>query len=187
MPLIVDLDERYRGWCRILVAKIRLADGKVVTREIEDHGAAAAILPYDVARRTAIVIRQVRAPVLYAGKAGMIEPIAGLIDPGEEAIDTARREALEEAGVRVHDIEPLATFWTMPGLSTERMTFFLAQYDDGDRTGTGGGVDDEAIEVIEIGLGALAALIEQGDAVDLKMFTLLQALRTRRPELFTPA
>ena len=181
---LVEVETTYRGWCRVLVARIRLAGGKVVTREIEDHGNAAGILPYDPVRRTAIVIRQVRAPALYAGQTNMIEVVAGLIDAGEDATETARRETIEEAGLRLTAIEHVATVWTMPGLSTERMALFLGQYGEVDRLGPGGGVDDEEIDVLEIGLDELAAMVDAGDPLDMKVFALLQALRLRRPELF---
>jgi nudix-type nucleoside diphosphatase (YffH/AdpP family) len=184
---LVDVETKYRGWCRLFVATIRLADGKTITREIEDHGNAAGVLPYDPVRRCAIVIRQLRAPALYAGEANMIEVVAGLIDPGEDAIETARREAVEEVGLRLTAIEHVTTVWTMPGLSTERMALFLGQYGEADRHGPGGGIDDEVIDVTEVGLADLAAMIDRGELVDLKLFTLVQTLRLRRPELFTPA
>ena len=57
------------GWARLLIATIRLADGHTVEREIEDHGEAVCILPYNPVRRTAILVRQMRAPVLFAAGA----------------------------------------------------------------------------------------------------------------------
>ena len=78
---LVDLETRFSGWCKILVATIALPDGRTFTREIEDHGRAACVLPFDTARRTAIVIRQLRAPVLYAAQRhDLFEAIAGLIN-----------------------------------------------------------------------------------------------------------
>ena len=47
---------------------IAMPDGTVVTRAIEDHGNAVAVLPYDPVRRTAILVQQMRAPALYAAK-----------------------------------------------------------------------------------------------------------------------
>src|SRR5205085_2230228 len=83
---IIEVETKYRGWCRLLLTRIRLSGGGVVTREIEDHGRAACLLAYDPRRRTAVVVRQLRAPALYAAqKEYLIEAIAGLIDEGEEA------------------------------------------------------------------------------------------------------
>jgi len=44
---IVNLEIKYRGWARFLVADVRLPDGQTIRREIEDHGAAVAVLAYD--------------------------------------------------------------------------------------------------------------------------------------------
>jgi nudix-type nucleoside diphosphatase (YffH/AdpP family) len=187
-PEIVATEEKYRGWCRVMVATIRLADGSTIRREIEDHGAAAAVLPYDPERRVALVIRQLRAPVLHeGGDASLIEVPAGLIDPGEDAATTARREAMEEVGVRLGALELAVTAWTMPGISTERMPLFLGQYTKKDLIGAGGGEGSEQIEVLELPLSELARMADDGRLSDLKTFTLLQTLRLRRPELFTPA
>ncbi len=39
-----------------------------------------------------------------------------------------RREALEEGGLRLGALEHVATVWSMPGVSTERMALYLAEY-----------------------------------------------------------
>jgi nudix-type nucleoside diphosphatase (YffH/AdpP family) len=182
---IISAEPRYRGWSTLLLAKIRLPDGRVVTREIEDHGSAASVLPYDPSRKTAIVVRQTRAPLLYKAAHGdLIEAIAGMIETSEAPEACARREAEEEAGLRLGSLEHVTTGWTMPGISTERMALFLAQYSASDRIGAGGGVDDEGIEVIEIGLSALAAMADAKELTDVKTLVLVQTLRLRRPDLF---
>src|SRR5256885_17801 len=185
---IIQAETKYRGWCRLLLATIRLSGGEVVTREIEDHGRAACLLAYDPHRRTALVVRQLRAPVLYTTqKEYLIEAIAGLIDEGEEPEKCARREAVEEAGLRLTSIEHVTSAWTMPGISTERIDLFLGEYSQSDRVGPGGGDVDESIEVIELTLAELATMAEAGALTDLKTLLLFQTLRARRPELFTPA
>jgi hypothetical protein len=74
----------------------------------------------------------------------------------------------------------------MPGISTERMTLYLAAYGPADRVADGGGVaaEGEDIAVVELTLKALAELMERGALVDMKTLALTQALRLRRPELF---
>lgn len=185
---IVSVEPKYRGWCTLYIATIRLADGRTITREIEDHGAAACVLPYDPLRRTALLIRQLRAPPLHvAGEAAIIEAPAGLIDPGEDAPTTARREAMEEVGVRLTTLEQVSNAWTMPGISAERMPLFLGTYAQQDRVGAGGGESGEQIEVVEMALDELATMADAGTLADLKTFALVQSLRLRRPELFIPA
>jgi nudix-type nucleoside diphosphatase (YffH/AdpP family) len=186
MPEIVSVDVRHKGWAKFLIASVRLADGQVVTREIEDHGNAVCVLPYDPVRRTAIVIRQFRTPVLYAGEHTLlIEAIAGLRE-GDDAAACARREAMEEAGLRLQTVEPIVRGWSMPGISTERMDLFLAAYTTADRVAAGGGLaeEHEDIEVIELPLKTLAAMADAGEVSDMKTFALVQTLRVRRPELF---
>jgi NUDIX domain len=61
-----------------------------------------AQLPYDVERRSALVVRLFRAPVLVAsGEEMSEEACAGMIE-NEDADTTARREAYEELGVDLH-------------------------------------------------------------------------------------
>ncbi|MGA3064725.1 MAG: NUDIX hydrolase [Methylocystis sp.] len=103
-----------------------------------------------------------------------------------DCITAARREALEEAGLQLRSLERIATVWTMPGISTERMTLYLAAYGLEDRIAEGGGVsaEHENISVVEIGLGDLAKLMDAGELVDMKTLALTQALKMRYPELF---
>ena len=183
---LVNLETRFSGWCKILVATIALPDGRTFTREIEDHGRAACVLPFDAARKTAIVIRQLRAPVLYAAQRhDLFEAIAGLID-GDTPAAAVKREAMEEAGLRLRAVEHVTTSWTMPGLSTERMDLFFAEYTAADRIAAGGGLasEHEDIEVLEMPLRDVAAMIDAGRDVDIKLLALVQTLRLRRPELF---
>ncbi len=92
---------------------------------------------------------------------------AGKIADHADSITAAKREALEEAGLQLRSLECIATVWTMPGISTERMTLYLAAYWPTDRITRGGGVatEHENISVIEIELGKLAELISDSQRV----------------------
>src|SRR5918911_2185099 len=62
---ITDLKTVHTGWAKFLIASVRLADGRSFRREIEDHGAAACVLPYDAERRMAGLVRQLRGAVFF--------------------------------------------------------------------------------------------------------------------------
>jgi nudix-type nucleoside diphosphatase (YffH/AdpP family) len=184
-PEIVATEIKHRGWTTFLVATIRLPDGSTVNRVIEDHGNAVCVLPYDPVRRTAILVQQLRAPALYAAEQlHILEAIAGSIDAGEDPASSARREAVEEAGLQLRALDLVAKASAMPGVSTEQMDLFLGEYSAADRVSAGGGIDGENIEVLEIPLAKLAAMADSGALHDMKTLLLLQTLRLRRPELF---
>lgn len=175
----------HEGHSKLFILTLRMPDGRSVRREVEDHGAAVCVLPYDPERRTALVVRQLRAPVLFAAQQeALCEAIAGIIESADPQ-DCARREAFEEAGLRLGTLEPVGAVWTMPGVSTERMHLYLAVCREADRAGPGGGVDDdEETEVVELALRELAAMADSGRLDDLKTLVLVQTLRLRQPGLF---
>ena len=186
MPKIVTRHGAHRGYLNIEAVQFRLDDGSLIEREIESHGEAVAVLPYDPARRCALLVRLFRAPVFTStGEDAIIEACAGMIDD-ETAEVAARREAVEELGVELDQLELVARVWSSPGVSTERQTLFLAKYTAANRTGPGGGVaaEHEGIAVIERSLNDLADDLERGVMVDGKLVTLLLALRLRQPGLF---
>jgi nudix-type nucleoside diphosphatase (YffH/AdpP family) len=182
---ITGVETIHAGHSRLLMLTIRLPDGRTMRREVEDHGRAVCVLPYDPERRTAILVGQLRAPALFAAKQEeTLEAIAGIIESSNPE-ECGRREAWEEAGLRLQRLEPVATAWTMPGVSTERMHLYLAVYRYADRAGPGGGVDEhENTTAIELGLGKLAAMVDDGRLDDMKTILLVQTLRLRRPDLF---
>jgi nudix-type nucleoside diphosphatase (YffH/AdpP family) len=144
------------------------------------------VLPYDPARRVAILVRQFRVPVFMVNQAeDTLEAIAGILE-SDDPFACARREAMEEAGLRLTRLEPVASAWTMPGVSTECMHLYLAPYAEADRVGPGGGLaqEHEDTRVMELTLSGLAALADAGRLDDMKTLVLVQTLRLRRPDLF---
>jgi ADP-ribose pyrophosphatase len=98
-----------------------LADGTLHKRETVVHPGAVVILPLVDAEHV-VLIRNYRIAV----DEELIELPAGTIDPGEDPLETARRELIEETGYRADDFRRLREFWVSPGILSERMHLFLA-------------------------------------------------------------
>jgi nudix-type nucleoside diphosphatase (YffH/AdpP family) len=183
---VLKLVTVHEGWASFRVASVELSDGTVIRREVEDHGRAVAVLPYDPERKVAMLARQLRVPLLVAAdEQESLEVPAGILESGDPAA-CARREAAEECGLDLGMLEHVVTAWTMPGISTERIDLFLAAYAADHRNGHGGGLADEHenIVCVEFALVDLAAMADRGEINDMKTFTLILALRLRHPELF---
>jgi len=168
------------------------ADGTWTTQEREtyDRGDGATILLYDVYARTVLLTRQFRLPA-YVNEHpdGMvIETAAGLLD--EDDPETAiRREAEEETGHPVGEVEHVFDVYMSPGSVTERLHFFAAPYVrgtvvDGSRAGLA--EEGEDIEVLELSFDDALDRIG-GDIVDAKTIMLLQWAALRGPFSTTPS
>jgi GDP-mannose pyrophosphatase NudK len=150
-------------------------------RETYDRGDGAGVLLYNRAQRTVILTRQFRFPVFAHGEAGyLIEVVAGKLD-GDHPVTTARKEAEEESGYRVHDVELVMSAYMSPGSVTEKLSLFLAEYDAGSKVSSGGGLEDEGedIEVLELGIDQALRMIETGEIADAKTIMLLQHVRLK--------
>lgn len=91
-------------------------------REIVEHPGAVAVVAVDQNGYVALV-RQLREPA----RKRLLELPAGTAEPGEEPLETARRELREECGLSGGDWRELAAFWTTPGFCRERMHLYAAE------------------------------------------------------------
>lgn len=146
------------------------------SRETYDRGNGATILLYDPSRRTVILTRQFRYPAFVNGHDDLlIEAPAGLLDNAEPEA-RIRAETEEETGFRVRDVRPIFDAFMSPGSVTERLHFFVGQYEPGDRTSSGGGneIEGEDIAVLEVGIDEALSMIGSGAIRDGKTIMLLQ-------------
>ena len=131
-----------------------------------------------------LLCRQFRFPAYVNGHPDgmLIETAAGLLDDGDPA-NAIRREAGEELGVTVGELEHVFGVWMSPGSVTERLHSYAAPYTAADRTGPGGGVADEGedIEIVELDFDDALARIEDGRIADAKTVMLLQWAALRGP------
>ncbi|KOF12536.1 GDP-mannose pyrophosphatase [Ensifer adhaerens] len=146
------------------------------SRETYDRGNGATILLYDPRRRTVILTRQFRYPAFVNGHDDLlIEAPAGLLDNAEPE-DRIRAETEEETGFRVRDVRQVFEAFMSPGSVTERLHFFVGEYQPGDQTSAGGGneAEGEDIAVLELGIDEALAMIGSGAIRDGKTIMLLQ-------------
>ena len=107
-----------------------------IRREVLRRGAAVAVVLYDPDRDAVLLIEQFRIGAHVNGRPPWVtEIVAGLIEPGEDPADVARRETREEAGCEVLDLIPVYDYLVSPGCMDETVTLFCGRIDS---SGVGG-------------------------------------------------
>ncbi|WP_345799963.1 NUDIX domain-containing protein [Microbacterium sp. AZCO] len=154
------------------------ADGTTSTqqRETYDRGNGATVLLYDPERRTVLLTRQFRYPVYVNDHPDgmLVETAAGLLDDDDP--ETAiRREAEEETGLRIGEVEHVYDVYMSPGSVTERLHFFAAPYEASDRLQDRAGLAEEGedIELVELAIDEALQWIRDGRIQDAKTIMLL--------------
>ena len=146
-------------------------------REAYDHGNGAAILLYNKEKKSVIMTRQFRFPTyINENPSGMmIEVPAGLLD-GDNPHACIIKEVLEETGYQIEKAEKIYEAYMTPGSVTEKLYFFVGEYNDKMKVGEGGGVDGETenIEVLEFSFDESLKMVKSGEISDAKTIMLLQ-------------
>ncbi|MEU3653298.1 NUDIX domain-containing protein [Streptomyces sp. NPDC032161] len=179
--VIRDVELTSRGWhvLRRTTFDYRRRDGRWETqqRETYDRGNGAVVLPYDADRGCVLLTRQFRYPAYVNDHPDgmLIEAAAGLLD-GDTPLAAVRREAAEELGVALGPLTHVLDAYMSPGSVTERLHFYAAPYTSADRTGNGGGLeeDGEDIEVLELPFSEALSMVRDGRIADGKTIMLLQ-------------
>lgn len=178
---VASCETRFQGYFRIDSYQIRhrLFEGgwsEIMMREIFERGQAVAIVLYDPERDVLVLIEQFRPGVYAAVRTGqvdsvdspwLIEIVAGITGPDEAPEEVARREAMEEAGCTVGQLEPVCRIFASPGGSTETVSIFFAMVD----APAAGGVhgldhEHEDIRVILVNPDELYAWMDAGRIVN---------------------
>lgn len=160
------------------VFDFRRADGswQRQQRETYDRGDGAVLLLYQPLLRRVVLTRQFRFPAYVKGHHGMlVEAPAGLLDRAtpEQRI---RAEVEEETGYRIGGVRKVFEAFMSPGSVTEKLFFFVAEYDASSKVSQGGGIEAEGedIEVLELAFDEALAMIRRGEIIDGKTIMLLQ-------------
>lgn len=138
---------------------------------------AALILPYDPVRDRVLLVEQFRVGPTLRGDANpwALEPVAGMIDAGETPEQAARREAAEEAGLKVDAIVPMFSGYASPGNSSEYHYCMLALTDLPDRDSYFGGLADEA-EDLRLHVVTLDQALEMVETAEISVLPLIAML-----------
>jgi len=139
---------------------------------------AALVLPYDPATDRVLLVEQFRTGPFLRGdtRPWTLEPVAGLVDPGETPAETARREAMEEAGLTFDRLEPVIAGYPSPGATTEFFHCFIGicRLSDGEGPVAGGlPHEDEDIRVHVLDRTRAMDLVTSGEANVIPLVMLL--------------
>ena len=152
----------YQGFFRMCRYRLkhRLIEGgwsKVLTRECFDRGPAVAVLLYDPYKDAVVLVEQFRIGALESpASPWQLELVAGIVEEGESPEDVIHREAVEEAGSDVLELEYIAEYYPSPGGSNEKLFLYC------------GGIDST-------GLGGVHGLKEEGEDIWVQVFSRQEA------------
>jgi ADP-ribose pyrophosphatase len=157
----VDSRTVYRGrLLHVLEDAVRLPDGKDSAREYIRHPGAVMVVPL-TEDGNVVLVRQFRYPL----RRHFIEIPAGKMEPGEDPLDTARRELREECGVDAESWEHLATVHPCIGYSDERIELYLARC----LTRVAAGPEEgEFLEILEVRLEEALQWVREGRITEVK-------------------
>jgi nudix-type nucleoside diphosphatase (YffH/AdpP family) len=124
-----------------------------------------------------VLIEQFRVPSLIGRRRDdptttngwIIEVMAGMINENETADHAVIRETLEETGYRIKTPLLICKFFSSPGGTSERIFLYFAKVSEFDRPGKGGGLADEDIKVVQIGVKDLFDRLARGLIDDPKL------------------
>jgi nudix-type nucleoside diphosphatase (YffH/AdpP family) len=163
----------------------------IVKRAVFVSGDAVTVLPYDPVRDRVLCVEQFRVGPFARGdvQPWQLEPIAGRIDPFETAETAARRESVEEAGLVLGDLMPIAQFYPTPGAKTEYIYAYVALADLPDGAAILGGEASEAEDIKGhiLSFAEFADLVAQGEATTAPLLLSYYWLERERPKLMAEA
>lgn len=186
----VERDEPlYHGFFRLdrlrVTHRCFLGGEVTIERELYRRRDAVCVLPYDPALDCLVLIEQFRVGTLdHPRSPWQLELVAGLVEPGESAAEVARREAVEEANLRLGEIETITRFTPSPGAAREYIDLLCARVEAGAAGGVHG-LDEEGedIKVHRIAAADAFAMVRSGRIDNAPAIIAIQWLEMHRPRL----
>ena len=191
--LKIEVDQRetlFDSFLRIDRLKLRhslFAGGwsELMTRELIVRPRAVGVLLFDPAQQQVVLVRQIRVGMLDEGQnPWLLELVAGMVESGEEPIEVAARESLEEANTKPQDLLQICEYYNSPGISNERITLFCGRVDATQAGGIFGlDAEHEDIEVVVLSLADALAKVASGEINNAMSIIALQWLQLNQPML----
>jgi ADP-ribose pyrophosphatase len=191
--LKIEVDHRetlFDNFLRVDRLKLRhslFAGGwsELMTRELLLRPRAVGVLLFDPVRQQVVLVRQIRVGMLDEGQhPWLLELVAGMVESGEEPIEVAARESLEEANTKPQDLLQICEYYNSPGISNERITLFCGRVDATQAGGIFGlDAEHEDIEVVVLSLADALAKVASGEINNAMSIIALQWLQLNQPML----
>jgi ADP-ribose pyrophosphatase len=142
---------------RVLSDRIREPNGKEVQRDVIRHNGSVVILALDKGKSRKDPLVLIERQFRHAAQQFLYEVPAGKMEDGEDHLDAAKRELMEETGYQAKKWTRLVKYFASPGFLGEWMQVFLAE---GLTPGEAQPEDDESLELQFVPLSELLRLIE---------------------------
>jgi len=162
-------------------------------RLVFERGDAVGVLLLNVESKSVVLVEQFRMAALVGRRRDdrsttdgwITETVAGVIDANETPEAAAIREAFEETGYQIRELQLIGRFFSSPGGTSERIFLYFAEVTDANRIGNGGGIDDEDIKIVQPTIDELFDRLAQGSIEDPKLligaYWLQNRLKRPRP------
>ncbi|ABD54909.1 NUDIX domain-containing protein [Jannaschia sp. CCS1] len=148
---------------------------------------AVTVLPYDPVRDRILLIEQFRVGPYANGDAApwLLEAIAGILDAGETAEATARREAQEEANLTLDELHFVARYYPTPGGVAQVLFSYLATADLPDEVAGQGGHVSEGEDILShlVTYDLACQMLHDGDMATAPLILSMQYLMLHRDRL----
>lgn len=188
---ILEREKVYQGYFSVdrYALRHRTFEGdwsQSLEREIFERGHSVGVLPYDPHRDEVVLLEQFRvgamaAPVMSAWQ---IECVAGIIEPGHTADETAIRECQEEINLTPRNLRLIHHYLASPGGTTETLRLYCAEV-DAENAGGLHGLEEEGeyLKVWAAPAEEAFKLLADGKVENSMTLIALMWLQIHRPDL----
>ena len=142
-----------------------------MTRHRYFRGDAVAVLVFDPATERVVLQRQFRyAAHVRTGDGWLTECVAGMMEENETPLEVARRELLEETGLKLKHAELVAHYFIGPGGCSDQVYLYLGEAEDVTQPlGVHGLIEEgEEIQAAWVPLEEALRLVDEGKIQDAK-------------------